>query len=123
MKTLSENMLRFGPRNLTSFQRNRLMIISEAPRASSPAAGMNSLPERENIFWTSCDGVDHNITDNTYALIELIPNTNKIKFTGEPQDKSGEYSIQSCVTGEDTIVGLELYFNEWEGKYYLMYEF
>lgn len=123
MKTLAENMLRFGPKNLTSFQRNRLMIISEAPKASKPAARMNTLPPRKSIFWTSCDGIDHNITSDTYALIELIPNTNKVKFTGEPQEQSGEYSIQSCVAGEDTIVGLELSFNEWQGKYYLMYDF
>lgn len=116
-------MLRFGPRNLTSFQRNHLMIISEAPKASKPAARMNTLPSRESIFWTSCDGIDHNITSDTYDLIELIPNTNKVKFTGEPKEQSGEYSIQSCVAGEDTIAGLELSFNEWEGKYYLMYDF
>jgi hypothetical protein len=118
---LAENMLRFGPKNLTSFQRNRLMIISESPQSSKPAAAMSTLPKQIDIFWTSCDGQDHNITPETYELIKLVPNTNKIEFSGEPKEKYGEYSIQSCVTGQDHIVGLQLSFNEYNGKYYLMY--
>ena len=122
-KILAENMLRFGPRNLSESERNMLNLIIESDLPKS----VNTLSELDNIMikWTDCGGVDNELTSADRLNLKLInPGQSpiKVQFIKEPaalrqptdaERAGGEtesFSIQRCVIGSNAIgKTLELY--------------
>ena len=113
-RILIENMLRFGPKSLDNSNKANLRRLLEA---------ISTLPKE--IYWTSCDGQDNLLTTDNRKMLTIVNAASSIvKFTQEPIEKAvnPEYSIQSCVVGEDTIIGKELKIQMFGDKYYLTYD-
>lgn len=95
-KVLAENMLRFGPRDLNTFNQNNLLKLIES--ITEP-----DLPQE--IYWRSCDGNYNKLSDTSRDM--LAPHDDKPglwKFTSQPNDEAetmdpnGEpYTITGCL--------------------------
>lgn len=132
-KILAENMLRFGPRNLTELERNvlKLIIESKLPRSISSLSEIDA----NVIKWTDCGGIHNELSADDRVQLELINADSSpinVKFKQEPkamrqptdsERADGEtepFSIQRCVVGSDTIgKTLELY--PYQDIFYLQY--
>jgi len=132
-KILAENMLRFGPKNLSESERYMLNLIIESNLPKS----VNSLSEIDNIIikWTDCGGIDNELSADDRVQLELInagSSPIKVKFKQEPKamrqptdsERAGgetePFSIQRCVIGGDAIgKTLELY--PYQDVFYLQY--
>ena len=121
-RILIENMLRFGPKTLTNFEKANLR------RSLLESDQILTLDNIKPIYWRSCDGHDNILVDADYPKLKIINPGPPIKvtFTDEPVskgEKDSEYSIQSCVVGKDKIKNIELILSKLDGNYYLEYQF